>query len=314
MIKSEQLDMLAPALSRAQNQIRSIAHDSINPNFESGFTSLQAVIKATLPVLESNQLAISQAFDGGDDETINIETFLIHGSGQFIGSRLRIPARPIKRKNEKEAGPINAQSVGSAITYGRRYALVSLLGIATDKDDDGNSASRFYERDTIPDRTQKPTPAAELPTYEQTEDNEFGGEEPAKLDQIGKLRTYSSVPICKPIITSVLKHLGYGSFEQMTMEEADRCLEQCQDAMNGPAEEEPAKPAKTKKTCPARLKYLEKWLSGHEKRVNEFLVGKGIEAGQTWRDLDEDSINRLANGPDQFAAAADIPEHTNTPY
>ena len=36
---------------------------------------------------------------------------------------------------------IDAQGVGSAITYGRRYGLAAMAGIAQ-KDDDGNSISK----------------------------------------------------------------------------------------------------------------------------------------------------------------------------
>ena len=38
--------------------------------------------------------------------------------------------------------PATAQSVGSAITYGRRYALTALLGVCPDDDDDGHGASK----------------------------------------------------------------------------------------------------------------------------------------------------------------------------
>lgn len=313
MIKSEELNLLAPALARAQNQIRTIVHDSINPRFESGYTSLPVVIKEMLPVLEQNKLAVTQAFDGGDDEHITIETMLIHGSGQYIGSSLRIPARPIKRKGEKEPDPVNAQSVGSAITYGRRYALIAILGIATDKDDDGNGATYYQSKNSFAGKPVSSPPAE--PEYKQTEDNEFGGEEPATLEQVAKLRTYSEVQICKPVTRQYLKKGGYGSFEQFTTEEAANCIQECQDAMNNEAGDEPEEELKTRKTCPKELKYLEKWLSGHEATINSFCIRKDlIKMGQTWRDLDESNIQRLAEDPDGFAKAADLPEPPNNPY
>lgn len=50
----------------------------------------------------------------------------------------------------------DVQSVGSAVTYARRYSLQCLLGIAADEDDDGNAAvrpepPRRFER-PVPDR------------------------------------------------------------------------------------------------------------------------------------------------------------------
>ena len=56
-------------------------------------------------------------------------TMLLHESGQWIKSKLKMPI-------EKAT----AQSVGSVITYGRRYGLSAITGIAQ-YDDDGNVAS-----------------------------------------------------------------------------------------------------------------------------------------------------------------------------
>jgi hypothetical protein len=53
---------------------------------------------------------------------------LIHDSGQWIKSKIRIPLT-----NKKDA-----QEIGSACTYGRRYGLAAMVGLAQ-VDDDGNS-------------------------------------------------------------------------------------------------------------------------------------------------------------------------------
>ena len=39
-------------------------------------------------------------------------------------------------------GKEDAQAQGSAITYARRYALMSMLGLVADTDDDGEAADR----------------------------------------------------------------------------------------------------------------------------------------------------------------------------
>jgi len=59
---------------------------------------------------------------------VEVETMLTHKSGEFMSETLRLPV-----------GKWDAHGIGSAITYARRYGLMSLLGIATD-DDDGNAA------------------------------------------------------------------------------------------------------------------------------------------------------------------------------
>lgn len=53
----------------------------------------------------------------------------------------------------------NPQQMGSAITYARRYVLLSLTGVAAeDEDDDGQAASGRYAR-----RATRPAPAADRP-------------------------------------------------------------------------------------------------------------------------------------------------------
>ena len=60
-----------------------------------------------------------------------VETVLAHESGEWISGELLLPLTKA-----------DAQGVGSAITYGRRYGLAAIVGIVADEDDDGNAASR----------------------------------------------------------------------------------------------------------------------------------------------------------------------------
>ena len=58
---------------------------------------------------------------------IEVTTRLIDKSGEWYEDTVQIPA-----------DRANAQGVGSAITYAKRYALSAMLGIVTDEDTDGN--------------------------------------------------------------------------------------------------------------------------------------------------------------------------------
>jgi len=60
--------------------------------------------------------------------TVEVETRLLHSSGQWMGDTITVPV-----------GKPDAQGVGSALTYARRYALASFAGVAPE-DDDGNGA------------------------------------------------------------------------------------------------------------------------------------------------------------------------------
>jgi len=53
----------------------------------------------------------------------------MHASGEWIRSALYVP---VTKKD--------AQGFGSAITYGRRYSLAAIVGVASDDDDDANDA------------------------------------------------------------------------------------------------------------------------------------------------------------------------------
>jgi hypothetical protein len=77
-------------------------------------------------------LAVVQTTRNLEDGTPVVITTLFHISGQFIEGELAI--KPTK---------MDAQGVGSVISYARRYSLMSILGIAAaGEDDDGVKASK----------------------------------------------------------------------------------------------------------------------------------------------------------------------------
>lgn len=141
--QSPEIDKLATALVSAQAQLKPAAKDSTNPHFKSKYASLQSVWEAAQPCLAKNSLSVLQTFGQSDGDVMHITTTLLHNSGQFIRGTLSI--------KPQQATP---QGIGSAITYGRRYALAAILGIVTDDDDDGNAAS---ERKPEKPEPYKPT-------------------------------------------------------------------------------------------------------------------------------------------------------------
>ncbi len=127
-MKSETIGNLAKALSIAQGQFEHAKKDSANPFFKSTYANLASVIDAAKKPLADNGLAVIQTTEIIDAEIV-LETTLAHVSGEWINGNY--PIRPIKN---------DPQSVGSAITYARRYAFSAITGIAAD-DDDGNAGS-----------------------------------------------------------------------------------------------------------------------------------------------------------------------------
>ena len=132
MNRSDSIDQLAVALAKAQGEISSAVKESENPYFGSRYADLAAVWTAARDGLTKNGLSVSQFAETQihDSATVvSLTTMLIHSSGQWLAGELRI--LPAKQ---------DAQSIGSCLTYMRRYALAAIAGVVTE-DDDGNAAS-----------------------------------------------------------------------------------------------------------------------------------------------------------------------------
>jgi len=126
-LQSEKINELACALCHAQGMMESAVKDSTNPFFKSKYADLTSVWAVAKGPLHSNGLAVAQQFIYEGATTILVTT-LTHSSGQWMRSFLPI----IVTKDD-------VQGMGAGITYMRRYALTSMLGITQD-DDDAESA------------------------------------------------------------------------------------------------------------------------------------------------------------------------------
>lgn len=126
MKTSESIKTLSAALNRAQKKIGAAVKGSNNPFFKSRYADLGAVMEACKEHLNSEGIAVLQPVLS--DETGDyVETVLLHESGEFISSRMRL--LPSK----------NMQELGSNTSYARRYGLQSLVFIPAE-DDDGEAA------------------------------------------------------------------------------------------------------------------------------------------------------------------------------
>lgn len=143
MNKSESIDQLAVALNKAQGSMKMAEKGNVNPFFKSNYTDLATAIETSRPALIANGLSIVQ-MPGvvKDDGTIELETYLMHISGQYIGSTMTLKA--VKQ---------DPQGYGSAITYARRYAYMAIICLASE-DDDGNAASKPVNA-VLPELTPK---------------------------------------------------------------------------------------------------------------------------------------------------------------
>lgn len=118
----------AKAFVAAQKATEAVKKASSNPAFKSKYADLAGCVEAVVPALNAAGIGVLQfpAFNG---ETVSVATMLLHESGSSVMSTLHL--RPSKS---------DPQGVGSAITYGRRYSILAMTGVAPE-DDDGNAAS-----------------------------------------------------------------------------------------------------------------------------------------------------------------------------
>lgn len=104
-------------------------------SFSYAYAGLSAILAAVRPVLASHGLALVQGAEEAGNGLVAIRTVLVHESGETM-----------------EFGPLvlpagnTPQTYGSAVTYGRRYSICAVLGLAPDEDDDGEAASATTSR------------------------------------------------------------------------------------------------------------------------------------------------------------------------
>ena len=130
MKTSENINEISMALAKAQGLIQPASKDSENPFFKSKYADISAFREIIRKPMSDNGLAILQDV-GVLDFIVTIITRIIHSSGQWIEfGPLSIPC-----------GKRDAQGIGGAITYARRYALQTALCLVSDDiDDDANYA------------------------------------------------------------------------------------------------------------------------------------------------------------------------------
>jgi hypothetical protein len=126
---SEEAKQIVAALLKVQTDMKPAVKDAENPHFRSKYADLSAVWDAVRDGLKAAKVLVSQDVTS-DEHGVEVTTRFTHESAEWMEfGPLHVPIA--KR---------DAQAVGSAISYGRRYSLSAALGIVAE-DDDGNAAS-----------------------------------------------------------------------------------------------------------------------------------------------------------------------------
>lgn len=131
--QSETIGKIAESLSKAQGKFKTAVKDKQNPHFRSSYASYESVREACQSALSAEGIAITHQMIFEEGKRVML-TQLTHVSGEWLRSYLALPA-------DKET----PQGIGSALSYGMRYSLSSMLCIPSgDGDDDGEKAEEPY--------------------------------------------------------------------------------------------------------------------------------------------------------------------------
>ncbi len=154
----------AEALAKFQSDIPKIERDrevevetkGDKPNYGYSYATLAHISSVVLPKLGKLGLAWTALPTLGSDGKPVLRFALMHTSGGFISGEF-----PIK-------GEGGYQSIGSAITYVRRYCLQAVTGVAAEEDDDAARADEEQRQAGTTTARRKATQARESRAAENT--------------------------------------------------------------------------------------------------------------------------------------------------
>jgi len=118
----------------AKDKTTTVTDPRTGASYSYNYADLSAVVEYTRSPLTDAGLAITHSMIMIDGQT-NLWTRLLHSSGEYLGATYPIPINwiPEDKKNKQ-------QMIGTIITYAKRYSSSAILNIASDDDDDANSA------------------------------------------------------------------------------------------------------------------------------------------------------------------------------
>lgn len=134
--RSIDLKQLFAALAKAQGEMEVAGKKSENPYFKSRYADLAEIVRASRAYLSKNGLSVIQQILPNNDGQSILHTILAHASGEWISSQMKI----IPPKSD-------IQTLGSYITFLRRYSYASLVGIVSSEEDDDGEVAVATERE-----------------------------------------------------------------------------------------------------------------------------------------------------------------------
>lgn len=132
----------------AKKRFNVILKSKTNPMYKSKYADISEIISAIeTPLMENGLSFYHESVEPQNDGYIALQLVLIHESGECMKFGVcEFPAGRLAYRKDKQGNVIETfmeytpQTFGSAMTYLRRYTLLSGFGLASE-DDDGNHVS-----------------------------------------------------------------------------------------------------------------------------------------------------------------------------
>ena len=137
MKQSESINTLLKSLTMAQSEYPTLPKDKKGYGYN--YTDLDTVITTIKPIFEKNKLGFIQSLTTLENGKNGITTRIFSVEGEWIEDTIALPDVAIAKTNA-------AQNLGASITYMRRYALCSMLGISSDEDVDATTTTETQSK------------------------------------------------------------------------------------------------------------------------------------------------------------------------
>lgn len=203
MERSEQINEIAFALCKAQGEIANPPKNKTakiptknGSSYSYEYADLPGINDAIRDPLKKNNLSISQSIDW---TTPCLITTLMHSSGQWLSSRVKLFAAISERTNESQAW-------ASAITFARRYGICCLLNLAAESDDDGAHSGEVASH---PPKKAEPPRLPEEPFL--------------TAEQLKKVQERADL-LPKERVKEILDMKKWSSWAQMKQKQFDDCI------------------------------------------------------------------------------------------
>ncbi len=139
MKQSENITELLSELIKVQQEIPTMPKNAKAYGYK--YTDLDTITKTIKPILKNHNIGYLQSV-GSENGVQTLTTRIFNTKGEWLEDTTTLPVISGTKNNA-------AQTLGMSITYTRRYALSSMLGITSDEDVDANQNQQTNQQNNF---------------------------------------------------------------------------------------------------------------------------------------------------------------------